>query len=270
MVRWRARSRPCFKSMRSGTADGVRMHQAPTPGKCTLQRDSQLRRGAIEPVEVHSVQMRPEAVLRDMMRSFRKQFYRGASTTGCRAYRNRAWASTSAAGRASGHRRCRWSDGLEDLLRFATRRPAQPAPTSNMPEWHRSGTSLAGAGVDWLDHHATVPSSPISTTTAIPDLIALDVSDGVLVMENDGSRRKLQPWPPPNCCPPRLMPTRICIGRSTTQDGDLDFFVCCYNRRAGAQPPFHVFARPVPYHDANNGGRNVLFRNDGRWRFTET
>ena len=24
----------------------------------------------------------------------------------------------------------------------------------------------------------------------------------------------------------------------------------------------------MPYHDANNGGRNVLLRNDGRWRFS--
>jgi hypothetical protein len=27
--------------------------------------------------------------------------------------------------------------------------------------------------------------------------------------------------------------------------------------------------RPIPYHDANNGGRNVLFRNDTNWRFTD-
>jgi hypothetical protein len=25
--------------------------------------------------------------------------------------------------------------------------------------------------------------------------------------------------------------------------------------------------RPIPYHDANNGGRNILFRNDRDWRF---
>jgi hypothetical protein len=27
--------------------------------------------------------------------------------------------------------------------------------------------------------------------------------------------------------------------------------------------------RPIPYHDANNGGRNVLFRNDRNWGFTD-
>ena len=27
--------------------------------------------------------------------------------------------------------------------------------------------------------------------------------------------------------------------------------------------------RPIPYHDANNGGRNVLFRNNGAWRFQD-
>ena len=49
------------------------------------------------------------------------------------------------------------------------------------------------------------------------------------------------------------------------EDGDLDVYACCYSQRATSP----LMGRPVPYHDANNGGRNLLFRNDGRWRFQD-
>ncbi len=51
-------------------------------------------------------------------------------------------------------------------------------------------------------------------------------------------------------------------------DGDLDLYVCGYNPsvagiRSGAM------GEPLPFHDANNGGRNTLWRNDGNWRFSD-
>ena len=51
-------------------------------------------------------------------------------------------------------------------------------------------------------------------------------------------------------------------------DGDLDVYFCGYNpqtidNRSG------TMGSPLPYHDANNGGRNMLLRNDGQWRFTD-
>ena len=49
------------------------------------------------------------------------------------------------------------------------------------------------------------------------------------------------------------------------EDGDLDVFACCYSNRISTQ----IMGRPIPYHDANNGGRNVLFRNDQDWRFQD-
>ena len=49
-------------------------------------------------------------------------------------------------------------------------------------------------------------------------------------------------------------------------DGDLDMYVCGYNvRKQDATNRGLPF--PVPYHDANNGGRNVLLRNEGSFRF---
>lgn len=46
-------------------------------------------------------------------------------------------------------------------------------------------------------------------------------------------------------------------------DGDLDIYICGYSYPTGK-------ARvPTPYHDANNGFRNLLLRNDGNWQFSD-
>lgn len=51
-------------------------------------------------------------------------------------------------------------------------------------------------------------------------------------------------------------------------DGDLDLYVCGrYGRgEAGSQ---RVLGLPVPYHDANNGGPNTLWANQGGWQFDD-
>jgi hypothetical protein len=43
-------------------------------------------------------------------------------------------------------------------------------------------------------------------------------------------------------------------------DGDLDLYVCVYYQKPGDAS---ALAYPIPYHDANNGGQNILLRNDG-------
>ena len=55
------------------------------------------------------------------------------------------------------------------------------------------------------------------------------------------------------------------------RDGDLDVYVGCYSLRSSSlrSDGTQILGRPIPYHDANNGGRNVLFRNDRNWRFTD-
>jgi hypothetical protein len=50
------------------------------------------------------------------------------------------------------------------------------------------------------------------------------------------------------------------------QDGDLDVYVCGYNPTASTLRR-GAMGEPMPYHDANNGGRNTLLRNDGNWLF---
>ncbi len=50
-------------------------------------------------------------------------------------------------------------------------------------------------------------------------------------------------------------------------DGDLDIYLCCYFNRDG--PPDNTgLGNPVPYFDANNGGENVLLRQDVAFQFT--
>ena len=51
-------------------------------------------------------------------------------------------------------------------------------------------------------------------------------------------------------------------------DGLLDVYICGYNpsyssARAGA------LGEPIPFHDANNGGQNMLWRNQGDWTFED-
>jgi hypothetical protein len=50
-------------------------------------------------------------------------------------------------------------------------------------------------------------------------------------------------------------------------DGDLDLYLCNYF--AEAMAGLSQFGRPVPFHNATNGGRNALLRNDGGWKFTD-
>jgi hypothetical protein len=51
-------------------------------------------------------------------------------------------------------------------------------------------------------------------------------------------------------------------------DGDLDLFLCGYNPAAD-RAESGALGEPIPYHDAQNGGRNMLLRNDGNWEFVE-
>ncbi|MEM7383798.1 MAG: VCBS repeat-containing protein, partial [Verrucomicrobiota bacterium] len=52
-------------------------------------------------------------------------------------------------------------------------------------------------------------------------------------------------------------------------DGDLDLYACVYSPAGPAGKQGFESGSPVPFHDAENGGRNVLVRNDGGFRFAD-
>lgn len=123
----------------------------------------------------------------------------------------------------------------------------------------------ASAGVDWLD--ATHGALLVDLDNDLDQDLLVSVTSGVLVMSNDGQGRF-------TLRAAKVMPAAVPYSLGAAdydQDGDLDIYVCCYNRRQNVN--YHLlFARPVPYHDANNGGPNVLLENvatpvTGEWQF---
>ncbi len=115
------------------------------------------------------------------------------------------------------------------------------------------------AGVDWtVETHSGLLVD--FDNDGDQDLVAATVF-GLVFCENDGEGRfrersvRLIPEAPPMSL----------AAADYDADGDLDVYACCYSQRATSP----LMGRPVPYHDANNGGRNVLFRNDRSWRFRD-
>ncbi len=151
-------------------------------------------------------------------------------------------------------------DGLDDVY------VSQPGGLPNrLFVQNADGTATetsAAAHVDWLESsHGSLFVD--LDNDGDQDLLA-GVDHGVMIEENDGSGR-FRPRRALHL--PAALPYSIAAA-DYDDDGDLDFYVCCYNRRHDTDQHL-VFARPVPYHDANNGGRNVLFRNEGSYRFTD-
>ena len=151
-------------------------------------------------------------------------------------------------------------DGLEDIY------VSQSGGLPNRLLRHRQDGTVedisAAAGVDWLDTtHGSLFADLDNDSD--PDLL-VGVASGILIMENDGAGNF-------SVAATKLLPAGLAYSIAAAdidQDGDLDFFVCGYTARLGVSR-HHLFVHPVPYHDANNGGRNAMFRNDGRWRFTD-
>lgn len=109
------------------------------------------------------------------------------------------------------------------------------------------------AGVDWLDYSASALLVDLDND-GDQDL-ALAAGWGVIFMSNDGSGRFSKKTAV------AVFEAMMSMSAADADlDGDLDVYVCVYGGRD---------ASPLPYHDANNGGRNFLLRNDGQWQFTD-
>jgi hypothetical protein len=151
-------------------------------------------------------------------------------------------------------------DGLEDLY------VCQPGGLPKRLFLQNADGTLTDhareSGVDWWDQSQAALFCDFDND-GDQDL-AIAMIWGVLFMANDGrgqfavAAAKLSP---------EGMPHSLAAA-DFDADGDVDVYVCCYSKRAGAVKQ-RFLARPIPYHDANNGSRNILFRNDRQWRFRD-
>lgn len=86
------------------------------------------------------------------------------------------------------------------------------------------------------------------------DLIAV-LDELIIFMANDGTARFSEVNSIPTTNPGALSAADF------DNDGDLDIYVVNYGDRFRSHPEI--------YHDANNGGANVMLRNDGNWQFSD-
>ncbi|MFN0127430.1 MAG: FG-GAP repeat domain-containing protein [Verrucomicrobiales bacterium] len=148
-------------------------------------------------------------------------------------------------------------DGLEDIY-FC-----QPGGLPNLLFRRQPDGTLtdisAAAGVDWLDN---------STGALLLDLdndgdadLAVATRTAFLIMENDGKGKFAL----------RERLSSVGMGYSPTAadydlDGDLDLLVLRY---AGEGSKIGDFPTPHPFHNARNGGANVLLQNQGGFVFKD-
>lgn len=148
-------------------------------------------------------------------------------------------------------------DGLEDVYL------CQPGGLPNLLFRQEADGSLAdvsdAAGVDWLDN---------STGALLVDLdndgdkdLAVATHTAFLVMENNGAAEFTL----------RARLADVAVGYSPTAadydlDGDLDLLVLRYTATDSRTGDFPT---PHPFHDARNGGANVLLQNQGDFRFAD-
>ena len=118
------------------------------------------------------------------------------------------------------------------------------------------------SGIDWLDNSAAALFVDLDNDGDQDAAIAL--KHVLVIHENNGEGRFTfrQQFPTSSHL------KSVCSA-DYDGDGDLDLFACGYNLVA-SRAPEDVFTIPVPYHDANNGGPNLLVRNDGPFSFTDT
>jgi hypothetical protein len=117
--------------------------------------------------------------------------------------------------------------------------------------------------VDWLE--STRSALLVDFDNDGDQDLALAMTLGVLIMENTGSGQfALREG---NAIITPAEPSSMAAA-DYDNDGDVDLYVCGYNDKANATTDTSI-GFPVPFYDANNGGPNVLYRNERGLRFRD-
>ncbi|MEQ9410562.1 MAG: VCBS repeat-containing protein [Fuerstiella sp.] len=143
------------------------------------------------------------------------------------------------------------NDGLDDIY------AGQPAGLPNrLYRQNEDGTVTdiaQDAGVDLLNRTRGVLLID-ADNDGDQDLIVV-LEDLIVFLANDGTARFSEMNAVPTTQPGSLSAADFDL------DGDLDIYVVNYGDRFRSLPDV--------YHDANNGGPNMLLRNDGNWNFVD-
>lgn len=142
-------------------------------------------------------------------------------------------------------------DGLDDLY------AGQPAGLPNRLYLQNADGTVTDvaeqAGVDLLNRTRGVLLIDVDDD-GDQDIVAV-LEQVILFMANDGQAHFTESAAVPTTEPGALSAVDYDL------DGDLDIYVVNYGDR--------ILSSPDVYHDSNNGGANVLLRNDGDWKFTD-
>ena len=148
-------------------------------------------------------------------------------------------------------------DGLDD--RFLCQ--GYPLP-NRLYVQNPDGTATDRSAEAGVDFHETTHSALFLDLDKDGDQdLVLAMSPMLLLLENDGQGHFT--------ARASLSEPRDAYSLSAADfdlDGDVDLYACVYLPKALRR---QILSAPVPIHDARNGGRNVLLRNDGNWQFQD-
>ncbi len=117
------------------------------------------------------------------------------------------------------------------------------------------------AGVDWLDKTHSALLVDVDNDGDQDLLVTTDRE--LLMFANAGDAR----FSLRRAIRLAATPFSLCAA-DYDNDSDLDLYICGYGDLWSGIGDFRT-RYPIPYHDANNGGPNLLLRNEGNWEFAD-